>query len=236
MQGAHGRLVAIVDDEEAVRSSLALALQREGLRVAPYSDGMQAWEAFAQKLPDLVVLDIVMPRVDGLELCRRLRRLSQTLPVIMLTSRDEELDKIVGLELGADDYLCKPFSLRELIARIRVLFRRLDLSSSPGAESPRVLRVASLLLDLDRHSASWDGQPIPLTVTEFRLLEALLRHPGHVKTRQQLVESGYPDDAYVSERAIDTHIKRLRQKLVALDASFSAIETVHGLGYRYRSG
>jgi DNA-binding response OmpR family regulator len=236
MQDTQGRLVAIVDDEEAVRSSIALALQREGLRVAPYADGMLAWEAFTHGLPDLVVLDIIMPRVDGLELCRRLRQVSQTLPIIMLTSRDEELDKVVGLELGADDYLCKPFSLRELIARIRVLFRRLDLSHMPGVEKPRLLQVASLLLDLDRFSASWNGQPLLLTVTEFRLLEALVRHPGHVKTRQQLVGSGYPDDAYVSERAIDTHIKRLRQKLISLDGNFSAIETVHGLGYRYRPG
>lgn len=236
MHQSQSRLIAIVDDDQAVRSSVGLALQREGYRASTYTDGLQAWEVFSRALPDLVVLDIMMPRLDGLDLCRRLRRQSQSLPIIMLTSKDEELDRVLGLELGADDYLCKPFSLRELIARIKVLFRRLDLSLSPPLERPKVLRVAAMVLDLDRYCATWNDQPLALTVTEFRLLEALLRHPGHVKTRQQLMESGYPDDAYVSERAIDTHIKRMRHKIMNVDPSFSSLETVHGLGYRYRPG
>jgi two-component system response regulator ChvI len=218
--------IALVDDEENIRETVAFALRRDGYRVELFRDGQEAWEAFQHAMPDLVVLDILMPRMDGLELCRRLRGLSERLPILFLTSRDDELDRVLGLELGADDYLCKPFSMRELEARVRVLFRRLTLhGKSDVAESK--LTVGNLELDLNRYEAK-------LTITEFLLLRALARHPGHVKTRSQLMDEAYPDDAFVSERTIDSHIKRLRKKFAEVDAGFDHVETVYGLGYRYR--
>ena len=226
-------LVAVVDDEEAVRTTVGLALERAGYRIALHPDGAAAWQSFERSLPDLVVLDIMMPRMDGLELCRRLRALSPAIPIIMLSSRDEELDRVLGLELGADDYLCKPFSLRELVARVRVLLRRVALAASPS-KPERLVTVSAMVLDLDRFMASWRGVSLALTVTEFRLLDVLARRPGHVKTRRQLLDAAYPDDAWAGERAIDTHIKRLRRKLEAIDPEFHAVETVHGLGYRWR--
>lgn len=228
--------IALVDDEDAIRETVGFALERAGYQVARYADGGSAWDAFESALPDLVVLDIIMPRLDGLELCRRLRARSEELPIIFLTSRDEEFDRVLGLELGADDYLCKPFSTRELLARVRVLLRRLALMRQRGAAPEKLLDVGELRLDLLRYAASWKGAALLLTVTEFQLLRALVRHPGHVKSRRQLMEEGYPYDAYVSERTIDSHIKRLRKKLAQADAEFDAIETVHGLGYRYRAG
>ena len=230
-------VIALVDDEENIRETVGFALRREGYRVDTYPDGQAAWEALEQRLADVVVLDIMMPRMDGLELCRRLRGVSDSLPIIFLTSRDEEFDRVLGLELGADDYLCKPFSMRELVARIKVLFRRLSLMKK-GATTPdsseEVLRVGKLFLDLRRYTAHWDERPVQLTVTEFLILNALARHPGHVKTRQHLMQEGYPHDTYVSDRTIDSHIKRLRRKMVKIDGEFDAIETVYGLGYRYR--
>jgi DNA-binding response OmpR family regulator len=229
-------LVAVVDDEASIRETVGFALQRAGYRVEAFADGAAAWTAFERRLPDLVVLDILMPRLDGLELCRRLRARSETLPIIFLTSRDEELDRVLGLELGADDYLCKPFSMRELVARIRVLFRRAALSREPaaGPATTDLLRLGSLTLDFDRHLARWKDTAIALTVTEFLILAALARRPGHVRSRKQLLEQGYPHDAYVSERTIDSHIKRLRAKFEEVDPGFQAIDTVHGVGYRYR--
>ena len=226
--------VAIVEDEPTIRETVTFALKRDGYRVRAFSDGREAWESFQQELPGLAILDIVMPRMDGLELCRRLRGRSEILPIIFLTSRDEELDRVLGLELGADDYLCKPFSMRELLARVKVLFRRAALVSGGDAAPPEtLLRTGALELDLQRYTAKWSGSPVALTVTEFLLLQALVRHPGHVKTRRQLMEEAYPHDAFVSERTIDSHIKRLRRKLEERDSAFRGIETVHGLGYRY---
>jgi two-component system response regulator ChvI len=232
--GAKG-LVAVVDDEPSIRETVGFALQREGYRVEAYADGALAWEAFERRLPDLVVLDILMPRVDGLELCRRLRVRSDALPIIFLTSRDEELDRILGLELGADDYLCKPFSVRELVARVRVLFRRAALGRQP-ADRPaaNTVTLGSLSLDFDRHLARWKDAVVALTVTEFLIVAALARRPGHVRSRKQLLEQGYPHDAYVSERTVDSHVKRIRAKFAEIDPAFTAIDTVHGLGYRYR--
>ena len=231
-----GNCVALIDDEASIRDTVAFALHKQGYAVAAYTDGQEAWDAFQKSLPDVVVLDIIMPRVDGLDLCRRLRGVSESLPIIFLTSRDEELDRVLGLELGADDYLCKPFSTRELIARVKVLFRRVSLLREPQRLPDKLLQVGPLQLDLQRYHARWKAALVPLTVTEFMLLRCLANHPGHVKSRQQLMEEGYPYDAYVSERTIDTHIKRLRQKFGAVDGQFDAIETVHGLGYRYRDG
>ena len=230
------RTIAVVDDEPHIRETMAFALRREGYAVEEHPDGLTAWNAFETGLPDLVVLDILMPGMDGLELCRRLRAKSQALPIVFVTSKDDELDRVLGLELGADDYLCKPFSVRELVARVRVLLRRLTLLEQPPPkeDDERVLRRGPLVLDLQRYSARWNGEPVALTVTEFLLLKALASHPGHVKTRRQLMDEGYAEDAYVSERTIDTHIKRLRRKFLDLNPGFDAIQTVHGLGYRYR--
>lgn len=226
--------IAVVDDEENIRETLAFALGREGYRVEAFADGEEAWEAFGRELPDLVILDIIMPRVDGLELCRRIRSISDTVPIIFLTSKDDELDRVMGLEMGADDYLCKPFSMRELVARVKVLFRRLSLAGGPASKVADTIRLGDLALDLERYQVSWKGTPVPLTVTEFMMLRALVRHPGQVMTRAQLKEEAWPHDKWVSERTIDSHIKRLRRKLESVDAAFDRIETVYGVGYRYR--
>ena len=229
--------VAIVEDEQNIRENVGFALKREGYQVETYADGLAAWEAFETSLPDLVILDIIMPRMDGLELCRRLRTLSETIPIIFLTSRDEEFDRVLGLELGADDYLCKPFSMRELVARVKVLFRRMSLlNDRPTADEEELLTVGKLVLDLRRYTARWSDQKVGLTVTEFMMLHALVRRPGHVKTRQQLMEQGYPHDTYVSDRTIDSHIKRIRKKFSSMDETFDQIETVYGLGYRFTEG
>jgi len=228
-------VVAVVDDEDNIRETVAFALRREGFPVELYSTGLEAWRAFQQKLPGLVILDIVMPEMDGLELCRKIRGVSETLPIIFLTSRDEELDRVLGLEIGADDYLCKPFSMRELLARVKVLFRRsaIDQSASrPTGDAP--VRHGDLELDLQRYTVRWKGVNLNLTVTEFMMLHALVRYPGHVKTRKQLHQEGYPHDVYVSDRTIDSHIKRVRRKFEEADGTFERIETVYGLGYRWK--
>jgi len=232
-----GELVAVVEDEKNIRETVAFAVKREGYRVNSYADGAEAWSAFRQQLPDLAVLDILLPRMDGRELCRKLRSRSEALPIIFLTSKDEELDRVLGLELGADDYLCKPFSMRELMTRIKVLFRRAALAGDPSArDEAKMLRAGPLEIDGLRYTARWRGEALALTVTEFLLLQALARHPGHVKTRQQLLEEAYPNDAWVSERTIDSHVKRLRRKFEGHDAAFAGIDTVHGLGYRWVAG
>ena len=231
----HMGSVAIVDDEENIRETVAYALRREGYHVDLYRDGQDAWERFDNELPDVAVLDILMPRMDGLELCRKLRGQSERLPIIFLTSKDEEFDRVLGLELGADDYLCKPFAMRELVARIKVLFRRLALAgANAGADGEEVVTLGSLSLDMRRYQATWKDTPLSLTVTEFMLLHALARRPGHVKSRARLMEECYPHDAYVSERTIDSHVKRLRKKFGHIDPDFDEIDTVYGLGYRYR--
>jgi two-component system response regulator ChvI len=226
--------IAIVEDEKNIRDNVAFALEREGYEVDSFGDGAAAWEVFQEQLPDLVILDIIMPRMDGLEVCRRLRAVSDDVPIIFLTSRDEEFDRVLGLELGADDYLCKPFSMRELLARIRVLFRRLALGAvAASGPDEELLQVGSLELDLRRYTARWNEKAIALTVTEFMILHALAKRPGHVKTREQLMNEGYPHDTFVSDRTIDSHIKRIRKKFTAIDDAFDGVETVYGLGYRY---
>jgi two-component system, OmpR family, response regulator ChvI len=227
-------VIAVVDDEDNIRETVAFALRREGYSIVMFRDGAEAWEAFADQLPQLAILDITMPRMDGLELCRKLRARSETLPIIFLTSRDEEIDRILGLELGADDYLCKPFSMRELIARVKVLLRRLAFLRDPKSQTiEEPLRYGPLELDLQRYLVKWNDKPVELTVTEFMMLQSLVRHPGHVKSRKQLTKEGYPNDTYVSDRTIDTHIKRLRRKFEESDPSFKAIETVYGVGYKW---
>ncbi len=234
MPGTGGARIAIVEDEGALRETIAFALRREGYAVDAHADGAAAWTAFQQSLPDLTVLDILLPQLDGLELCRRLRARSEVLPIVFLTSKDEEFDRVLGLEIGADDYLCKPFSMRELLARVKVLLRRAALARTPQPGDEELLERGPLRLDLRRYQARWRDAALPLTVTEFRLLHALARHPGHVKTRAQLLADGYPDDTYVAERTVDSHIKRLRRKLEDADPAFDAIETAYGLGYRWR--
>jgi two-component system response regulator ChvI len=229
-------LVAIVDDEEHLRATVSRALRGEGFRTAVFSDGAEAWESFSASLPDLVILDIIMPRMDGLEVCRRIRAVSETIPVMFLTSRDEEFDRVLGLELGADDYLCKPFSLRELAARVKVLFRRAGIrpEDRERTASTEAVSVGPLSLDSQRFTAAWKGAPVRLTVTEFRILHALARQPGFVRTREQLLSEAFPQDAYMSDRTIDCHIRRIRAKLQVLDSSYDGIETLYGLGYRMR--
>jgi two-component system response regulator ChvI len=229
--------VAVVEDEETLRETVTLALRQQGYAVESHADGQTAWDAFARTLPDLVLLDIGVPRLDGLDLCRRLRTLSARLPIIFVTSREEEFDRVLGLELGADDYVCKPFSMRELMARVKVLLRRAALSASgqaaPDAES--IIVAGALRLDLLRYTGRWREKAIELTVTEFLLLQSLAQRPGQVKTRQDLMQHAYPDHTFVSDRTIDSHIKRLRRKFEAIDATFDRLDAVYGLGYRFRA-
>lgn len=228
-----GRCIAVVEDEETIREGIRLALQREGHTCEAFDDGQTAWEMFENRLPDLAVLDIGLPRLDGLELCRRLRSRSQTLPIIFVTSREDEFDRVLGLELGADDYLCKPFSMRELMARVKVLLRRARQAEEPRAVHETTITAGELVLDPLRLSATWRGLAVPLTVTEFLLLQSLVRRPGVVKTRELLIQDAYPDLVSVSDRTIDSHIKRIRRKFAAVDPGFDAIEGVYGAGYRY---
>ncbi len=228
--------IALVDDDRNILTSVSIALQAEGFVTRVYSDGEVALKAFAENPPDLAVLDIKMPRMDGLELLRRLREKSR-LPVIFLTSKDDELDEALGLAMGADDYIAKPFSQRLLIARIRAILRRAE-PAQPGGESgddaPQpVLERGRLAMDPARHRVTWDGENVTLTVTEFLILETLASRPGIVKTRNQLMDAAYQDDIYVDDRTIDSHIKRLRRKFRQVDKQFDSIETLYGAGYRF---
>jgi two-component system response regulator ChvI len=230
---AAARQIAVVEDEETIREATCFALNREGYRAEAYEDGLAAWDAFSRGLPDLVILDIGLPRLDGLELCRRLRTRSESLPIIFVTSREEEFDRVLGLEIGADDYLCKPFSMRELMARVKVLLRRAVSIGTSAQPDAHPLVAGHLVMDPLRLMARWKGQPVALTVTEFLLLQALARRPGVVKTREQLMDAAYPDRVSVSDRTIDSHVKRIRRKIQAGDPSFDAIQGVYGAGYRY---
>jgi two-component system, OmpR family, response regulator ChvI len=227
------RHVAVVEDEETIREGICVALRREGHQPSGFDDGEAAWNAFATGLPDLAILDIGLPRMDGLELCRRLRAQSDVLPIIFVTSREEEFDRVLGLEIGADDYLCKPFSMRELMARVKVLLRRASYATAVREPADAAVAVGSLTLDPLRLSVTWRGERVPLTVTEFLLLLALTRRPGIVKTREQLMDEAYPDRVSVSDRTIDSHVKRIRRKFAAVDTSFRHIEGVYGAGYRF---
>jgi two-component system response regulator ChvI len=229
------RLVSVVEDEDTIREMVCLALTKSGYRTEAFGDGMNAWDAFTRALPDLVILDIGLPRLDGLEICRRLRTRSASLPIIFVTSREEEFDRVLGLEIGADDYLCKPFSMRELMARVKVLLRRASAAEQDrqGVDDQAV-RYGPLSVDPLKLAVTWKDRPVPLTVTEILLLLGLVRRPGVVKTREQLMEHAYPDRVSVSDRTVDSHVKRIRRKLQAVDASFDEIEAVYGAGYRYR--
>ncbi len=229
------RLITVVEDENTIREMVCLALGKEGHRTESFDDGAKAWDAFTRALPDLVILDIGLPRLDGLEICRRLRAKSDTLPIIFVTSREEEFDRVLGLEIGADDYLCKPFSMRELMARVKVLLRRASAADNTSrANDDEPLVYGRLAIDPLRLTVAWDGRLVPLTVTEILLLQGLVRRPGIVKTREQLMQDAYPDRVSVSDRTIDSHVKRIRRKFQAVDSGFDQIEGVYGAGYRYR--
>lgn len=222
-------VVAVVEDEENLRSTLEYALTKEGYRVISYSNGFSAWEAFQTSRPDLIISDIIMPMMDGLELCRKVRSVTMSIPIIFLTSKDEEFDKILGLELGADDYLCKPFSLRELTTRIKVILRRINITNK---DTENILKAGKLSINLDTYTGEINNKDIKLTVTEFRLLHSLMQIPGHVKTREQLIKTAYPEDSFISDRNVDCHIKRLRKKINGIEPGFDNIQTVYGLGYK----
>ena len=227
--------VALVDDDRNILTSVSIALQAEGFLTRVYSDGEAALKALVENPADLAIFDIKMPRMDGLELLRRLRERSR-LPVIFLTSKDDELDEALGLAMGADDYIAKPFSQRLLIARVRAILRRSEpATAAGGAGEPAAEPVVRgrLTMDPARHRTLWAGQPVTLTVTEFLILETLAQRPGVVKTRNQLMDTAYQDDIYVDDRTIDSHIKRLRRKFRAADPGFDAIETLYGAGYRF---
>lgn len=221
--------IALVDDEESILTNIEYALKKDGFRVSTYKNGEDAWNAFQQEMPDLAVLDVMMPRMDGISLCRRIREKDRKIPLLFLSSRDEEIDRILGLEMGGDDYLCKPFSIRELVVRIKVLLRRVE----PGTPQGEVLVHGPLVLEKDSCRVRWQGDNLSVTLTEFRILESLIRYPGTVKSREQLMKAAFPKDNYVSDRAADSHIKRLRKKLCDVDGSKQWIETVYGLGYRF---
>ena len=228
--------IALVDDDRNILTSVTIALEAEGFRVRTYADGQKAWDALSKNPADLAVLDIKMPRMDGMELLRKLREQTD-MPVIFLTSKDEEIDQLLGLRMGADDYIGKPFSQRLLIERIRALLRRVEMSRKTPEETAdeveQIMDRGPLVLDPLRHRVTWKGLDVTLTVTEFLILQALAMHPGHVKSRDQLMDTAYADDVYVDDRTIDSHIKRLRKKFRAVAEDFDAIETLYGVGYRY---
>lgn len=227
--------IALVDDDRNILISVSIALKAEGFEVETYNDGASALFGLQDNAPDLAVFDIKMPRMDGMELLRRLRQKSN-LPVIFLTSKDDEMDEVVGLSMGADDYISKPFSQRLLIERIKAVLRRNDIAiSSSEDEKPDedVVICGSLILDKQRHKVTWKETSVVLTVTEFIILNDLAERPGVVKSRNQLMDAAYSDQVYVDDRTIDSHIKRLRKKFKKIDDSYASIETLYGVGYRY---
>ena len=226
--------IALVDDDENILASLKIFFEGEGHVVRSYTDGSAALTALTETPPDLAILDIKMPRMDGVEVLRRLRQ-NSNLPVIFLTSKDDEMDEVVGFNVGADDYIKKPFSQRLLNERVKALLRR-TRAGAPGAEAAgdkKPIVRGELTLDPNRHACTWKGEPVRLTVTEFLILQALAQRPGYVKSRDQLMDAAYDDQVYVDDRTIDSHIKRLRKKFRDIDGDFDAIETLYGVGYRY---
>jgi two-component system, OmpR family, response regulator ChvI len=228
--------IALVDDDRNILTSVSIAMQSEGYVTRLYPDGESALKALLDNPADLGIFDIKMPRMDGLELLRRLREKSD-MPVIFLTSKDEELDEALGLAMGADDYITKPFSQRLLIARVKAILRRAsfrrDTSGEQAVDEPEPMLRGKLEMDPARQHVRWDSKPVTLTVTEFMILEALANRPGVVRTRSQLMDIAYQDDVYVDDRTIDSHIKRLRRKFRQVDSEFSAIDTLYGAGYRF---
>jgi DNA-binding response OmpR family regulator len=231
--------IAVVDDEKTIRELVRMALEKENLRSLEFKDGLDAWEGFQKEAPELIILDILMPRMDGHELCRKIRGLpgegaswGAAVPIIFLSSRDEEIDKVLGLESGADDYVSKPFSLRELLARVRAGLRRNRTGAEEAGQPP--LALGKLLLDESRALAIWNEAPIELTVTELRILKSLCSQPGLIKTRERIMGAAFPEDSFPNDRAADSHIKRIRRKFLEHDPGFDALEAIYGLGYRWQ--
>ena len=233
--------IALVDDDRNILTSVSIALETEGYRIQTYTDGASALDGLRHSPPDLAIFDIKMPRMDGMELLRRLRQKSD-LPVIFLTSKDEEIDELFGLKMGADDFIRKPFSQRLLVERVKAVLRRFAAKEAgPGASAreaeaaaARSLERGQLMMDPERHTCTWKGEPVTLTVTEFLILQALAQRPGVVKSRNALMDAAYDDQVYVDDRTIDSHIKRLRKKFKVTDNSFDMIETLYGVGYRFK--
>ncbi|MBO6792018.1 MAG: response regulator transcription factor [Dinoroseobacter sp.] len=226
--------IALVDDDRNILTSVSITLEAEGFEVETYNDGQSALDAFNRRMPELGVFDIKMPRMDGMDLLQRVRQKSK-MPVIFLTSKDDEIDEVLGLRMGADDYMRKPFSERLLVERIRALLRRQEALALNEVETDesKILTRGALTMDPLRHAVTWKGKDVSLTVTEFLLLQALAQRPGFVKSRDQLMDVAYDDQVYVDDRTIDSHIKRLRKKMRVVDDEFSAIETLYGIGYKY---
>ena len=234
--------IALVDDDRNILTSVSIALEAEGYRISTYTDGVSALEGFKTNPPDLAILDIKMPRMDGMELLRRLRQKSE-MPVIFLTSKDEEIDELFGLKMGADDFMRKPFSQRLLVERVRAVLRRAggkEAAPANGAMAKggdlgnKALDRGHLRMDPERHTCTWMGKAVVLTVTEFLILHALAQRPGVVKSRNALMDAAYDDQVYVDDRTIDSHIKRLRKKFKVADDDFDMIETLYGVGYRFK--
>ena len=231
--------ITLVDDDENIVASVSLALESHGHTVKAYYDGVSGLQALESDPPDLAILDVKMPRMDGMEVLKRLRQSNET-PVIILTSKDDEIDEILGFNLGADDYMHKPFSQRLLLERVKAVLRRGRANeeardpASAAAGASKAIKRGRLTLDSARHDCLWDGQPVKLTVTEFLLLQSLAQRPGFVKSRDNLMDAAYDDQVYVDDRTIDSHVKRMRKKFRQVDPEFDAIETLYGVGYRYR--
>jgi two-component system, OmpR family, response regulator ChvI len=230
--------IALVDDDRNILTSVSIALEAEGYRIMTYTDGASALDGFKTSPPDLAILDIKMPRMDGMETLRRLRQKSD-MPVIFLTSKDEEIDELFGLKMGADDFIRKPFSQRLLVERVKAILRRSapkDGSVPKETDTAKVLERGLLRMDPERHTCTWKNEPVTLTVTEFLILQALASRPGVVKSRNALMDAAYDDQVYVDDRTIDSHIKRLRKKFKVADDDFDMIETLYGVGYRFKEG
>lgn len=228
--------IALVDDDRNILTSVSIALEAEGFRIQTYTDGASALDGLKQNQPDLAIFDIKMPRMDGMELLRRLRQKSD-MPVIFLTSKDDEIDELFGLKMGADDFIRKPFSQRLLVERVKAILRRSGAKDMPQAartEDAKVMERGHLKLDPERHACTWKGEPVTLTVTEFLILQSLAQRPGVVKSRNALMDAAYDDEVYVDDRTIDSHIKRLRKKFKVVDDDFEMIETLYGVGYRFK--
>jgi two-component system, OmpR family, response regulator ChvI len=233
--------IALVDDDENIRTSLEILFQSEGYDTRSYPDGATALAALTASPPDLAIFDIKMPRMDGVELLRRLRE-THDLPVIFLTSKDDEIDEVIGFSVGADDFIKKPFTTRLLSERVKAVLRRArravpgDPPPGSGSEEGdrKVVTRGALTLDPNRHLCAWHGKPVRLTVTEFLLLQALAQRPGYVKTRNQLMDAAYDESVYVDDRTIDSHVKRIRKKFREVSDDFDMIETLYGAGYRYK--
>ena len=227
--------IALVDDDRNILTSVSMALEAEGYRIMTYTDGASALDGFKTSPPDLAILDIKMPRMDGMETLRRLRQKSD-IPVIFLTSKDEEIDEMFGLKMGADDFIRKPFSQRLLVERVKAVLRRAapKEAAAPKETDPKALERGQLRMDPERHTCTWKNDPVTLTVTEFLILQALATRPGVVKSRNALMDAVYDDQVYVDDRTIDSHIKRLRKKFKVVDDDFEMIETLYGVGYRFK--